>query len=135
MARMAHWLSDGSCYDYGSRVFFSPRNKPNLKKYGKFSEEIDLCCDPIYLFGSFDFMPKDTRAPARLIIDAPTWMQLRDICQARSILPPADGQDSEKNAANVLMLRQKLGGNGSVSAEDISSLNFVQRIWEGTMSN
>ena len=120
---------DGSYYDYGSRVLFLPRNKPNLKKYGKFSEEVDISSDQTYLLGPFNFMPKDSSTPAHALINAPTWIQLNEICEARSILPPTVGKDSRKTAANVVLLRQKLGGNDFVPMEVLSSMKLVQWVW------
>ena len=75
----------------------------------------------------FDFVPKDSSIPAHAIISAPTWIQLNEICEARSILPPTIGQDIGKTAANViLLLRQRLGSSDFPSTEDFSSLNFVR---------
>ena len=56
--RELDWLQDGSCYEYGQRVLFSPRNKPDLKKYGKLSEDLNLSCEQTYLLGPLDSMQK-----------------------------------------------------------------------------
>ena len=80
-------------------------------------------------------MPKDSSTPAQAIIDVATWLRLNEICEARSILPPTVGQDSEKNAANVLVLRQKLGGTEFHSSGEVSSLNFVRQILENIVCN
>ena len=75
-------------------------------------------------------MPKDSSTPAHALIDVPTWIQLNEICEARSILPPTVRQDSGKTAANVILLRQKLGGSDFGSGEALSSLTLVRYIWE-----
>ena len=105
--RELNWLPDGSFYDYGSRVLYLPRNKPDLKKYGKFGEDLDLSCERTFLFGPFDFVPKDSSTPTQAIIHDSTWLHLNEICEARSILPPTVGKDSVKTAANVVLLRLK----------------------------
>ena len=128
-------VPDGSCYDYGSRVLYSPRNKSDLKKYGKFSEELALSCEQTFLFGPFDFMPKDSSTPAQAIIHDSTWLRLNEICEARSILPPTVGQDSDKTAANVVLLRSKLGDSNFPSSGAFSSLTFVRRILENIAPN
>ena len=74
-------------------------------------------------------MPKDSSTPAHALIKVPTWIQLCEICEARSILPPTVGQDSGKTAANVVLLRQELGGNDFVSMDILSSLKLVQWVW------
>ena len=101
-----------------------------MKNYGKFSEEVDLSCDQTYLLGPFNCMPKDSSTPAHALIDVPTWIQLNEICEARSILPPTIGQNSGKTAANVVLLRQKLGGSDFGSVEALPSLKLVQYMWE-----
>lgn len=127
--RELNWLSGGSCYDYGSRVLFSPRNKQDLKKYGKFSEEVDLSCDQTYLLEPFNFLPKDSSTPVYALINVPTWIQLNEICEARSILRLTVGHDSGKTAANVVLLRQ----NWAVMALTLwihYHLALVRWIWE-----
>ena len=113
--RELHWLPDNSCYDYGARVLFSPRNKPDLQtgsnklqKYGKFSEELNLCDGPTYLMGPFNFSPKDHSTPANSIITEDTWIKLSEICQAYSILSPSIGPPSADKVANVVQLREQL---------------------------
>ena len=109
--RGLNWLPDNSCYDYGSRVLFGPRNKPNLKQFGKFSEEIDLTCHVTYLLGPLSFKHKDHSTSANSILDETTWITLSEVCEARSISPPTIGPDSTRIAANVLQLRQRLGNS------------------------
>ena len=133
--RELDWLQDGSCYEYGHRILFSPRNKPDLKKYGKFSEDLNLSCEQTYLLGPFDFMAKDSSTPAHSIIQDSIWLRLNEICEARSILPPTVGHDSNKTAANIVLLRRQLGGSSFSATEAFSSLNFVRRILENSTHN
>ena len=99
-----------------------------MKNYGKLSEEIDLSCVQTYLLGLFNFLPKDSSTPAHALLNVTTWIQLNEICEARLILPPTIGQDSGKTAANVVLLRQKLGGSAFGSMESLSSLALVRWI-------
>ena len=83
--RELSWLPDNSCYDYGARVLFGPRNKPCLKIYGKFSDNISLCCSNTYLLVPFNFLSKDSSTPTQSIICENIWIQLNGTCEARSI--------------------------------------------------
>ena len=49
------WDKAKTVYDYGRRILLSPRLKPDLQKYGKFSDNIQLLDEDVYLAGPFDF--------------------------------------------------------------------------------
>ena len=53
--RELSWDESGSQFDYGRRILLSPRSKPDLSKYGKFSDNINLLDKNTYLWGPFDF--------------------------------------------------------------------------------
>ena len=102
-------MPDNSCYDYGSRVLFAPRNMPNVKQFGKFSKKIDLTCPVTYLLGPLSFKPKDHSTPANSIIDETTWIKLSEVCESMSILPPTIGPDSTRTAVKIMSLPNPLG--------------------------
>ena len=85
-----------------------------------------MSCDQTYLLGPFNLMTRDSSIPTQALISTPTWIQLNEICEARSILPPTVGQDSGKTEANVVFLCHKLGGNDFVSVDSFSSFNLIQ---------
>ena len=87
------------------RVLYAPRNKSDLKTFGKFSEDIQLTCPEIYLLGLFNFLLKYSSTPTQFIISESQWIRLNEICEARSILPPIIEPRQSKSTAHVAHLR------------------------------
>ena len=125
--RELNWLPDNSCYNCNSRVLFAPKNKPYLKQFEKFSEEIDTTFLVTYLLGPLSFKPKDHSTLENSIIDETTWIKLNEVCEDRSILPPTIGPDFTRTAANVLQLHQRLGNNTAVDNTDLFSSIVLMR--------
>ena len=103
-----------------------------MKKYRKFSEEINLLCDKTFLLGPFNFMPKDSSTPAQSVVHVDTWIHLNEIYEAWSILPPTIGKESEKTAANIGVLSRKLGGSNFLSVKACTSLDLVRTVLDTT---
>ena len=114
----------------------SPRGKPdsqkglnNLQKYGKFSEELDLCDKSTFLVGPFNFSPKDNSTPAQSILAEDISIKLSEMCQAQSMAPPSIGPPSADKVANVAQLRDQLGTSIITSQSLVaSSLHFTSII-------
>ena len=71
-------------------------------------------------------MPKDSSTPGKSIIDEKIWIQLSEICQARSIFPPSIGPESDRTAAHIQMLRRQSNTNDDMCATALnSSLLFM----------
>ena len=124
-----NWFPNSRCYDYGSRILFVSRNKPDLKKFGSFNEEIDLTWPNTYLLSLLSFKPEDHSTLAHSFIDDTTWVKLNEVFEARSVLPPNIGPDSTRIAANVLQLRQRLGNSVAMDNADLfSSIVFMRNL-------
>ena len=123
------WSKDGSEYEYGRRVLLSPRSKPDLQKYGKFSDNICLLDEEVYLAGPFDFAKKDASTPAKSVIPEERWKELQEICESRSIIPPSiGGRSSRRGQADTKKLRENLPElEGNMYAA--SSLNILEHLF------
>ena len=127
--RELNWSNDGTVYDYGRRVLLSPRSKPDLQKYGKFSDNIRLLDENVYLIGPFDFAKKDRSTPGQSIIPEERWLELSEICEFRNIIPPSiEGRRSRRGQAAVNVLREKLQAVDLPTAMD-SSLGMLERLF------
>ena len=88
-----------------------------------------MCSRDTYLLGPFNFIKKDSSTPAHSIIAEQIWINLSEICEARSILPPIVGPNSDEIAVNTYRIRQQLKlANGIDTKSCISSLDFTKYI-------
>ena len=107
--RELQWDNSGTQFEYGRRVLLSPRSKPNLKKYGKFSDNINLTRPNTFLLGPFDFNKKDTSTPANSIVSDSKWAELAEICEMKSLLPPSIGVRRKKVDRSIISnLKERL---------------------------
>ena len=103
------WSRDKTEFDYGRHVLLSPRTESNLQQYGKFSDNICLLDENVYLVGPFDFVKKDSSTPGHSIFPEERWKELCKICEDRSLMPPSiGGRQDRRGQANVTMLREVL---------------------------
>ena len=130
--RELSWNKDKTEFDYGRRVLLSPRTKPSLQEYGKFSDDICLLDEDIYLAGPFDFKKKDSSTPGQSIIPEERWKELNRICEDRSLMPPSiGGRRGRRGQAEVALMRAALQ-NVDHDEQGKSSLELLERIFTKT---
>ena len=105
--RELEWSTDHSVYEFGERILFQPRQKPNLEKYGKFGIDIDLTKEGVTLVGPFDFDTKEGIALKSFVCDD-QWVGLSSICQKQSITPPTLSRSARRLIASATAYRARL---------------------------
>ena len=124
---------DDSCthFDYGRRILLSPRAKPDLSKYGKFRDKINLLDPNVYLWGPFDFKAKDSSTPAKSIIPEKEWTALEEVCEWKCLLPPTIGVWKKKSdLRNVAFLKEILpNAETGKPGNSVSSLDSLELIF------
>lgn len=90
------WNDSGSEFEFGRRILLSPRAKPDLIKHGKFSDNLNLLDRNSYIWGPFDFKPKDGNTPAKSIIPEKEWTTSVEVCEWKCLLPPTIGNRRKK---------------------------------------
>ena len=127
--RKLSWNADGT-FEYGERILYSPRAKPNLKNFSKFSVELDLTDDNVSLVGPFDFAPPAGAAKSSAIIPHDVWNQLLIKCEELSIVPPVLSASRVMTYATASTMRSKLKVpdiyGKEVSSQDILALELSQ---------
>ena len=122
------WNDSGKDFECGRRVLLSPRSKPNLKKYGKFSDNINLADSSTYLGGPFDFKKKDSSTPAHSVIDEKHWITLAAACEEKMFVSPTIGnRRRKKDIADINNLRQLLPLHNNIS-EAMQSSSFMRLV-------
>jgi len=97
--RELKWTSEDS-YEYGKRILFQPRNKPDPRKYGKFGLDIKLMEADRILAGPFDFLAKTPSRAGKSFVSNEAWAELGRRCRSTSLTPPLLSQ-STRNMINL----------------------------------
>jgi len=97
--RELDWTTDDS-YEYGKRILFQPRNKPDPRKYGKFGLDINLLEQDRILVGPFNFLEKTPSRPGKSFVPNDAWADLGRRCRSTSLTPPLLSQ-STRNMVNL----------------------------------
>jgi len=136
--RELEWTNEDS-YEYGRRILFQPRNKPDPRKYGKFGLDIDLAEPDRILVGPFDFLEKSTNRPGKSMIPNTAWADLGERCRSTSLTPPLLSQSTRNmiNLASHTLTRITIATNPHkkpVPISQTSSLN-ISHLFDNAFSN
>ena len=85
--RELEWNEDGT-YEYGQRVLFQPRTKPDLQQYAKFGTDVNLTEPSRAILGPFDFEAMRNKIPSKSIVPAAAWTELSNRCRDLNLTPP-----------------------------------------------
>ena len=80
--------NDSDTFEYGERILFLPRAKPDSETFTKFSTDIDLLEDDVNLVRTFNFDIPDGAAKSSSIIPKEEWEALALKYEEFGILPP-----------------------------------------------
>jgi len=123
--RKIEW-NENKTFEYGERILFALRARPDLKKFIKFNTDINLLDDNVKILGPFNFDTPVRITKTSLIIPRNAWEELMEKCEEFGILPPALSNHRKTLYTNTSTMRAKLGKNHTAhSHSSVSSLNFT----------
>ena len=106
--RKISWNDDGT-FEYGERMIFTPRSKPDPKKFIKFGDDLDLSDPSCLLVGPFYFSPPIGTSKSSSIVPLHAWQHLFQKCNDfYSLILPSLSSGIPLPSANVSHFRRSL---------------------------